>query len=38
MDTRTEGERDGERDRETDTQVKELLAFGVPKKGLEATG
>ena len=38
--THTDGRRDGEterrRDRETDTRVKDLLASGVPPKGLEA--
>ena len=32
-----EGGTEGERDGETETRVKDLLASGVPPKGLEAT-
>ena len=31
----TDGGRDGETDRQTETRVKDLLASGVPPKGLE---
>jgi hypothetical protein len=32
----TESPTDGPTDRETETRVKDLLAYGVPPKGLEA--